>query len=45
MEAAKREFIPLNLAILTVSDSRSEADDKSGKVLVKLLKNAVNSNK
>ena len=37
MEAAKREFIPLNLSVLTVSDSRTEADDKSGKTLVKLL--------
>jgi len=37
METAKREFIPLNLAVLTVSDSRTEADDKSGKTLVKLL--------
>ena len=37
MESAKREFIPLNLAVLTVSDSRTEADDKSGKTLVKLL--------
>ena len=30
----KREFIPLNIAVLTVSDSRTEADDKSGKLLV-----------
>ena len=30
----KREFIPLNMAVLTVSDSRTEADDKSGKLLV-----------
>jgi len=37
MESAKREFIPLNLAVLTVSDSRTEADDKSGQTLVKLL--------
>jgi len=37
METAKREFIPLNLAVLTVSDSRTEADDKSGQTLVKLL--------
>ena len=31
------EFIPLNIAVLVVSDSREEADDKSGKMLVKLL--------
>ncbi|MCX7081820.1 MAG: molybdenum cofactor biosynthesis protein, partial [Methylococcales bacterium] len=29
-----REFIPLNIAILVVSDSRTEADDVSGKTLV-----------
>jgi len=28
-------FKPLNIAVLTVSDSRTEADDKSGKLLVK----------
>ncbi|MDH5355270.1 MAG: molybdenum cofactor biosynthesis protein B [Gammaproteobacteria bacterium] len=32
-----RNFIPLNIAVLTVSDSRTEADDKSGALLVKLL--------
>ena len=26
-------FVPLNIAILTVSDSRTEADDKSGRTL------------
>lgn len=30
-------FIPLNIAVLVVSDSREESDDKSGKMLVKLL--------
>ena len=35
--ATEREFIPLNLAILTVSDSRTEADDKSGQTLVSML--------
>ncbi|KAA3624161.1 MAG: molybdenum cofactor biosynthesis protein B [Proteobacteria bacterium] len=30
----KREFIPVTLTVLTVSDSRTEADDKSGKLLV-----------
>ncbi|MBT5914449.1 MAG: molybdenum cofactor biosynthesis protein B [Rhodospirillaceae bacterium] len=28
-----REFIPVNIAILTVSDTRSSADDRSGDVL------------
>jgi molybdenum cofactor biosynthesis protein B len=32
-----REFMPLNIAVLTVSDSRTEADDKSGKTLVERL--------
>ena len=30
----ERTFIPLNIAIMTVSDSRSEATDTSGKTLV-----------
>ena len=33
----QREFIPLNIAVLTVSDSRDEASDKSGALLVSLL--------
>ena len=37
MDATKREFIPLDIAVLTVSDSRTEADDKSGQTLVSLL--------
>ncbi len=32
------EFIPLNIAVLTVSDSRTEADDVSGNTLVERLK-------
>ena len=32
-----REFLPLDIAVLTVSDSRTEADDKSGKALVDRL--------
>ena len=32
-----RDFVPLNIAVLTVSDSRTEADDKSGALLVSLL--------
>jgi molybdopterin adenylyltransferase len=33
----EREFIPLNIAVLTISDSRNEETDKSGKRLVDLL--------
>ena len=32
-----REFVPLRIAVLTVSDSRDEATDKSGALLVKML--------
>lgn len=32
-----RDLVPLNIAILTVSDSRSEENDKSGKLLVSRL--------
>ncbi len=32
-----RPFIPVNIAVLTVSDTRTEADDRSGNVLVELL--------
>jgi len=35
--ASSREFIPLNIAVLTVSDSRTEADDRSGTTLCSLL--------
>lgn len=34
------EFIPLNIAVLTVSDSRVLEDDRSGKVLVDRITNA-----
>ena len=33
----EREFIPLNITVLTVSDSRTEETDKSGKRLVERL--------
>ena len=33
----ERDFIPLNIAVLTVSDSRTEETDKSGKRLVERL--------
>ena len=35
--AAKAEFIPLNIAVMTISDSRTEEDDTSGKLLVERL--------
>lgn len=35
-----REFISLNLAVLTISDSRTEEDDTSGKTLVDRVKEA-----
>ncbi|MCK8514827.1 molybdenum cofactor biosynthesis protein B [Methylonatrum kenyense] len=33
-------FLPLSIAVLTVSDSRTEADDKSGDLLVARLQDA-----
>lgn len=35
-----REFIPLNIAVLTVSDTRALADDKSGQTLADRLTSA-----
>lgn len=35
-----RPFKPVNIAVLTVSDTRSEADDRSGPVLVERLQQA-----
>ena len=35
-----RDFIPLNIAVLTISDSREETNDKSGSSLVKFLTEA-----
>ena len=32
-----RPFLPVNIAVLTVSDARTEADDKSGRTLIELL--------
>ncbi len=37
MSRPKSQFIPLNIAILTVSDTRTEANDISGKILVERL--------
>ena len=36
----ERDFIPLDIAVLTVSDSRDEASDKSGPLLVGYLTEA-----
>ena len=36
----EKQFMPLNIAILTVSDSRTEADDVSGKTLVERVEQA-----
>ena len=33
-----RPFLPVNIAILTVSDTRTEMDDRSGDTLVERLK-------
>mgnify|MGYP000265129889 CR=1 FL=1 len=35
-----REFLPLSIAVLTVSDSRVESNDKSGAMLVRQLGDA-----
>jgi len=40
MPTQKRELIPLNICVLTASDTRSEDEDKSGKLLVKRLEEA-----
>jgi molybdenum cofactor biosynthesis protein B len=40
---AQREFKPLNIAVLTVSDTRTEGTDKSGDTLVRLLTEAGHS--
>jgi molybdenum cofactor biosynthesis protein B len=34
---SERQFVPLDIAVLTVSDSRDESTDKSGKLLVDRL--------
>jgi molybdenum cofactor biosynthesis protein B len=33
-----KPFLPVNIAVLTVSDTRTEADDKSGQTLVDLIR-------
>lgn len=39
-EHRERQFIPLSIAVLTISDTRTEDSDKSGKVLVARLREA-----
>ena len=36
----KRQFVPLKIAVLTVSDTRGLADDRSGDTLVERLTKA-----
>lgn len=36
MSQSERDFVPLSIAILTVSDTRSQADDRSGDTLAEL---------
>ncbi|MRH77986.1 molybdenum cofactor biosynthesis protein B [Spiribacter sp. C176] len=36
MSQSERDFVPLSIAILTVSDTRGEADDRSGDTLAEL---------
>jgi molybdenum cofactor biosynthesis protein B len=38
--STEKQLIPLNIAVLTISDSRTEADDVSGNVLADRVKNA-----
>ena len=38
--SADRPFIPLNIAVLTVSDTRTEEDDTSGKTLAERVEKA-----
>ncbi|HEX5419277.1 MAG TPA: molybdenum cofactor biosynthesis protein B [Gammaproteobacteria bacterium] len=40
MSAETRAFLPLNIAVLTVSDTRTEATDKSGALLAERIKTA-----
>ena len=37
------KFLPLQIAVLTISDTRTEADDKSGRLLVEKLQTAGHS--
>lgn len=35
-----RDFLPVNIAVMTVSDTRTEADDRSGNTLIERLESA-----
>ncbi len=39
-ESKERQFLPVNIAVLTVSDTRTLADDKSGDMLVNRIEGA-----
>ena len=39
-DSSAREFIPVSIAVLTISDSRTEETDKSGALLVRRLTDA-----
>ena len=36
-----KKFIPINISILTISDTRTEATDTSGQILVKKVREKV----
>jgi len=38
-DSGQRKFIPVGIAVLTVSDTRTEQDDKSGQTLITRLQN------
>ena len=38
--ATKRDFLPVNIAVLTISDTRTLEDDKSGNILVDRIEGA-----
>lgn len=38
--SAEIKFLPLSISVLTISDTRGEAEDKSGKILVERLQTA-----
>lgn len=40
MSQSERDFVPLSIAILTVSDTRNQADDRSGDTLAELAEAA-----
>ena len=41
MPIDSKEFKPINISVLTVSDTRTEETDKSGQILQKKLKKKV----